>query len=82
MTGFLQAQAIPIKGPGTGAVQAFHTTLTFAHLTLEELAPERLSGYGRVDEAAADEIEKLIAEMRIILGEMSDALERGDVQLR
>ena len=75
MAGFLQSQAIPIREPGTGTVQAFHTTLTFAGITLEELAPKRLAGYGGVDKDAAREIQELVAEMRAILEEMSGVLE-------
>ena len=64
MTDALKALATSVKPPATSAASwAIQTALAFAQITVQEIAPSRLNGYGPLDEEASTLIGRLNADL-------------------
>jgi GTP-binding protein EngB required for normal cell division len=81
----MQAQAIPFAPPVCGALWAARTSLTFAEVTVEELTPKRLRGYGQLSDEASAELDRIRVELHDLLNRFSSYLAHGaggDLQAR
>jgi len=63
--------------PRTGARQAAGVHLLYAQVSLEDLRPERLRGYGQVAPAAVPALEGAVAQLRVLLNRISAQLGKG-----
>jgi GTP-binding protein EngB required for normal cell division len=68
----LESCEIPIGAPEISAMRSMRSSLTAAAVSLEELGPEYLRGYGALDDATASRMAAIQAEIRASL----DALGR------
>lgn len=78
MRRFVQAQHISDTSEPISALKSFDVALTFAQISVEEMRPRYLSGYGSVDAAGAEAAERLAAELQTLLRRMSGYLARGE----
>ena len=56
MTRLLEKCDIEVPSPSTSAMGRVRTSLTSLDLTLEDIHPEKLRGYGKIDSAAARDL--------------------------
>lgn len=73
----LAALDISIPPPGVSAIWSLRTHLISVEIALEELAPKYLRGYGPLDEATADGVNALLAQVRTVLTELERYLTSG-----
>ena len=73
----LDAWAIPVRPPSLSALWSLRTTLDFIDITVEDLGPEHLRGYGTIDDATAAGVAALQAQIRTIVRELQSYLEAG-----
>jgi hypothetical protein len=66
----LSAQAIEIEKPKIAASHAIHTALTFVEITIEELSPGRMQGYGSVTETGAADLSGVMQELQSIVQQL------------
>lgn len=81
----LEVCEIPIRPPTLGALWSLRSALTAVQITVEELGPSYLSGYGAIDETTAASVAVLQAQLRASLNELQkylDALRGGDLAAR
>jgi GTP-binding protein EngB required for normal cell division len=64
--------------PSVSLLWAFHTSLTFARIAVEELRPEYMRGYGDLSAEDEEEILRFIAELHLGLRRIADYLYSGD----
>ncbi len=64
MTRLLEKCDIEVPSPSTSAMGRVRTSLTSLDLTLEDIHPEKLRGYGKIDPAAARELSWTLQETR------------------
>lgn len=74
---FLEAQQLEGDAPNVSGLWAFRCSINFAQAALEDANPAKLAGYGALASGAAEEIERLLAEVNRILDQLSIYLERG-----
>ena len=63
MVRLLEANAIRPERPHIGAIHAIRTNLTFVQITLEEMTPYYLRGYGQVPESLIPVLNGTVAEL-------------------
>jgi GTP-binding protein EngB required for normal cell division len=63
MLDVLERLAIPVEPPRNPATWSIQTALSFARLTIQEISPEKLRGYGALDERAAAGLARLEADL-------------------
>ncbi len=68
MSRLLERCAIEIPAPSTSAMGRIRTSLTSLDLTLEDIHPDKLHGYGKMDAAAAHELSCTLQETRGLVG--------------
>jgi hypothetical protein len=76
LTRIMQEREIPFPTPHCGALWAAQTALLFANVSVDELTPARLRGYGELSEEAAAMLETIRTELRAVierLGRIPDA---------
>lgn len=81
----LAAMGVKHEGPETSATHAIRVALAFVRVAIQEMAPERLHGYGRLPEKAATEIRGLCTELEGLLQSIETNLVLGgaaDLQAR
>jgi hypothetical protein len=66
---FLKEQEI-VVAPTTSATNAFKAAIGFIDISLEEIRPRRLNGYGSLSQGGATEISHLIGELKQITARM------------
>jgi hypothetical protein len=66
---FLKEQEIGVE-PATSATNAFKAAIGFVDISLEEIRPSRLNGYGSLSQGGATEISHLIRELKQITARM------------
>jgi predicted GTPase len=59
-----QTESIPAR-------RALKVALTYAEIAIEDLEPPRMKGYGEMDAAAAEDLSRFSAQMRVLFGEMN-----------
>jgi hypothetical protein len=64
MTRLLEKCDIEVPSPSTSAMGRVRTSLTSLDLTLEDIHPEKLRGYGKIDPAAARDLSWTLQETR------------------
>lgn len=77
MTSALLALEMPTPPPGTAASWAIQTALSCAQITVQEMAPSRLAGYGPVGPDAARLLEVLNSDLERTLKRLGSYLSRG-----
>ncbi len=68
MSRLLERCAIEIPAPSTSAMGRIRTSLTSLDVTLEDIHPEKLHGYGKMDSTAAQELSWTLQETRGLVG--------------
>jgi GTP-binding protein EngB required for normal cell division len=63
MVRVLEAQGIPIPEPKFGSVHSIRVTLAFVRIAFQECTPDRMRGYGEVQESKVRELNGLVDEM-------------------
>jgi len=66
------------EGPQFGSLHAIRVALTFVRISVQEMAPERLRGYGELAEEAASDIRGLCSELEGLLDGLEHNLALGD----
>ena len=74
----IAALGVRYEGPETSATHAIRVALAFVRVAIQEMAPERLHGYGRLPERAAAEIRGLCMELDGLLKSIEQNLVLGD----
>jgi len=67
----LERQGIPYQTPGIPATRAIHSSLSVIQISVEELNPRHLRGYGAVPEAAAAQLKPVVAELQELVASMN-----------
>ena len=67
---FLDEQQIMVQ-PTISATNAIKTAIGFVDISLEEILPKRLIGYGSLSQEGAREISRLVSELRHITARMT-----------
>jgi len=73
----LDACGIAVPEPSIGALWALRTHLLTVEIALEEIDPEKLRGYGELDEAGTARIAAAIAQIRAPLAEINTYIDSG-----
>lgn len=74
MTGMLAQLGVPSPAASGSARAAANNALTFADVTLQEVDPARLRGYGALSAEAAEAVERVLADMTAMLNGVRDFL--------
>jgi GTPase Era involved in 16S rRNA processing len=77
--------AIPVDPPRTGARWSAQTALLFAEISVSELRPEKVQGYGPLPEKAAQALEVMCAQLHGLLNRLQKYLAQsasGDLETR
>jgi hypothetical protein len=74
MRGFLERHGIPIPKASRSALRAAATACQHASVSVEELQGRYMQAYGPLSPAAADSLERLVAELTEVLGRMNRSL--------
>jgi hypothetical protein len=85
MKRILGEEEIPYPTPRCGALWAAQTLLVQADVSVDELAPKRLAGYGELSEAGVSKLNRIQLELHSLLGKLSAYLAQGtagDFQVR
>lgn len=75
---FLQAQNLTDSHQPVGALWSFRVAVDFVGIAVEEFRPHYLRGYGEVDAESAAAIERLVADLKSLLGRMANYLDSGE----
>jgi GTP-binding protein EngB required for normal cell division len=73
----LDACGLTVRPPEVGALWSLRSALIAMDITLEELGPDYLRGYGEMDGATAAGVSALQAQMRTCLNELRSYLDAG-----
>ena len=65
----LDGQHIECQQADIPVARSLHSTLTFVIITVEELRPEYMRGYGEVPPQAAVELNSIAGELQGLVGE-------------
>lgn len=74
---FMQAQSLTDRTEPISGLWSFQTSISFALISMEELRPQFLEGYGELDVKDARVIEQFIVEAQTILRRVSKYLAGG-----
>src|SRR5260370_38914597 len=66
--------SVPLPEPGFDSTFSIQVTLQFVEVALEEIAPERLTGYGSVPESLVNPLRGGIQEMKGIVRQIASYL--------
>lgn len=75
MIELLGGEGLKPEPPRIPASRAIHSILTYVEIALEELRPRDMRGYGAVSEAAAEKLERLVAELDPMVVNMDRLIE-------
>jgi len=67
MKRILEEYGISPPKPDRSVLNAISTTLIFADMSIEELSPKYMRGFGVVSDAASDELKTIVKELRTLL---------------
>jgi Predicted GTPases len=74
MMGFLRDHDIALDNPRISAIWGARASLVGAKVAIDELDPERMSGYGQLSPQSAGELTAMIFELQNLLKQMSNFL--------
>jgi len=74
----LTAAGVEYERPQLGALHSVRVTLTFVRIALQEMAPERLRGYGDLPQQTAAELRGLCAELEGLVSALERNLALGN----
>jgi GTP-binding protein EngB required for normal cell division len=79
----LEELHLPRPAPVTGALWAARNAVTFANIALAEMESQRMGGYGKLSNMAAQSIDGIVAELRAAVERLDDYLAHsGDADLQ
>ena len=73
----LEACSVSIRPPPIGALWSLQSSLISIDIALEELGPAHLRGYGSIDDATAEGIRTLQAQIRTVLADLQNYVASG-----
>jgi hypothetical protein len=73
----LARQNIAIEPSRIPVSRVVDTGLSFVGISLEELRPRHMKGYGEVSPAAADELNGIVSELQALLGKLQQSCIKG-----
>jgi len=73
----LEGQGIRPRGPEVGAVHLIQVHLTFVGITLTEIGPKYMRGYGEVPESAIADLNGLVTELHTLVNKLNAYLAQG-----
>jgi predicted GTPase len=73
----LDGQSIERPAADIPVARSLHSTLTFIDITVEELRPEYMRGYGEVPSQAAVELNSIAGELQVLVRQLDQYLMRG-----
>jgi len=74
MRRILEEKNIQAAKPQRSVLNQIKVTLVFADIAVEELRPKHMKGYGHLSEAAEDELNAIVAQLKALIREISDKL--------
>ena len=74
MRRILQEQDIKIGLPEISVINFIRTSLIFADMSIEELKPRHMRGYGHLSAEATEELNKIAAELQGLLAQIKAEL--------
>jgi len=74
MRRILQEQGIPIGNPERSVINFIRTSLIFADMSIEELRPQHMRGYGHLSVEATAELNKIALELQGLLAQIKAEL--------
>ena len=80
MVRILEGQGMAVPRPQVGSLWSFQTTLLSAKISVEELAPKYMRGYGDVPDEVAHELDILTTQLMDVLDRIGGYLARGSGQ--
>ena len=82
MCHFLEKKGIRLDYPQRSVQELIRTSVTFADITVEELSPRYMRGYGKLSAGAAQELEEIVSEMEKSLDHLHTLLSQGSNDTR
>jgi GTP-binding protein EngB required for normal cell division len=85
MRRILEELEIPLKPPICGAIWAARSHLSFASISIAEIEPEPMKGYGKLSSEDEQLLNKIVAELNSVLNRLGTYLAQGadaDLQSR
>ena len=79
---FLENKGIRMGQPRKSVHELIRTSVTFADITIEELRPRYMRGYGKLSAEAAQELEEIVLEMQKSLNQLHGLLSQGSNDTR
>lgn len=70
----LESKDVTIDHLGISAVRSIRTAIHFADMTLEEMGPKYMRGYGELTEGATRELNEVTSHMQKLLKQMLETL--------
>jgi hypothetical protein len=77
MVRVLAGQNISIEPPRIPVSRVVDTGLNFVGISLEELRPRHMKGYGEVSPVAAAELNRIVGELQALLGKLQQSCMKG-----
>ena len=85
MRRILEELKIPLKPPISGAIWAARSHASFASISIAEIEPEPMKGYGKISSEDEQMLNKIVAELNSVLNRLNAYLAQGrdaDLQTR
>jgi GTP-binding protein EngB required for normal cell division len=77
MRQLIEEYDIPVEAPHCGALWAAQTSLLFADISVGELRPDKLLGYGSLSDEAARALETMSTQLHALLNRLQKYLAQG-----
>lgn len=77
MCRILEGKNIHADKPQRSVLNQIKVTLIFADMAIEELLPKHMKGYGQLSEAAENELNAMVAQLKDLIREISDKLPKS-----
>ena len=74
MCRILEEKGIPIDVPSFETIHSINTSLIFMDISIEEIRPKYMRGYGELTREAADELDVVATELQGLLKQMQAVL--------
>jgi hypothetical protein len=77
MERILQAHGLAVPPARVSASRAVNSAMTFIDIALSDLRPKVMQGYGDVGASSAEELDRIVTELRALEGEVQHELRLG-----